>query len=66
MAIEAKLVKMRPTIEPGLKAFLDEVLVPMLVADALRDLITQNSLVVERRLMAHSPATSFSSAQGTE
>jgi hypothetical protein len=62
MATAAKLVRMKPVIEPELKAFLDEVLVPMLVADALRDVANENALALAPYPVAHSPATSFRGA----
>jgi hypothetical protein len=44
MASATKLIKMRPAIEPELKQFLDECLIPMLVRDGLRDLSTENQV----------------------
>jgi len=63
MATAAKLVTMKPVIEPELKSFLDEVLIPMLVADAVRDLKIENALALECLSMAHSPANDGLSAE---
>ena len=51
MASAAKLVRMKPAIEPELKAFLDDVLIPMLVRDAMKDIASENLS------MAHSTST---------
>jgi hypothetical protein len=48
-----------PRIEPDLKAFLDEVLVPMLVHDALQELSSENHLAPESSTVAESPRTDF-------
>jgi hypothetical protein len=54
MATAPKIVKMRPVIDPDLKAFLDEVLVPMLVRDALKDIAEQEKIAERMQEMAHS------------
>ena len=56
MATAPKIVKMRRAIEPELKAFLDEILVPMLVRDALGDIAAEKILVLQK------PSLEFSTA----
>jgi hypothetical protein len=63
MASAAKLVEMKPVIEPELKEFLDSVLIPMLVRDALSDLAKEKTLALERNVVAHSPAIALRSAE---
>lgn len=63
MASASKLVKMAPAIELELKAFIDEVLVPMLVRDALNDLAAQKSLALKVPAMAHFASTALRSAE---
>jgi hypothetical protein len=48
------LRKPRTAIEPGLKAFIDDLLVPMLVRDAMRDLRAENRLAPEKLAVAKS------------
>jgi hypothetical protein len=57
---------MKPAIDPDLKAFIDDLLVPMLVRDALKDIATENFLAPERSLMANSPSTDLRSARSAE
>lgn len=57
MASAAKPVKAAPAIEHELKEFLDEVLIPMLVRDALKDLASETPSV------AHSTSISLRSAE---
>lgn len=63
MPSTAKLVKMSLAIEPELKAFLDEVLIPMLVRDALKDLAAESALASGKPSVAHSSSTVLHSAQ---
>jgi hypothetical protein len=63
MASAAKLVEIKPTIEPELREFLDSVLVPMLVRDAISDLAKENLLAFAPGAVAHSPATALCSAE---
>ena len=44
-----------PKIEPDLKEFIDEVLVPMLVRDALREIQQENRLASTLDAVAQSP-----------
>jgi hypothetical protein len=45
MATATKLVKMpSPRIDPALKEFIDEILVPILVRDALKELLSENQI----------------------
>jgi hypothetical protein len=59
MATATKLVKMKSAIEPELKAFLDEVLVPMLVRDGLKDLAAEGRAPLAPKPLAgiHFPPT---------
>lgn len=63
MASAPKLVRMRPEIDLDLKAFIDDLLVPMLVRDALKDIAAENVLAPEPSLMANSPSTALRSAE---
>jgi hypothetical protein len=55
MATAPKLVRMpAPRIDADLKAFCDEVLVPMLVRDALEDIRRENQLASERATVGNS------------
>jgi hypothetical protein len=49
------LRKPKPTIQPKLKAFIDELLVPMLVRDAMHDLKAENRLASTKLAVAKSP-----------
>ena len=55
MAAAAKIVRMPgPKIEPALKEFIDEILVPMLVRDALQKLSTENHIAKQAPVVAQS------------
>ena len=56
MASTSKLVKVAPAMEPELKAFIDEVLVAILVRDALNDLAAEKILAPRLPAVAHSLA----------
>lgn len=67
MASAPKLARMQAAaIEPDLKAFLDEVLVPMLVRDALRELAAENTLASVKPAVAHSRSTSLRGRSASE
>ena len=51
------LRKSEPAIEPELKAFVDELLVPMLVRDAMRDLTEEKRLASGKIAVAKSPGS---------
>jgi hypothetical protein len=64
MSATNKVAPIRPpSISPDLKSFLDEVLVPMLVRDALKEMASENILspaalrVVDSRPTAHRSAS---------
>jgi hypothetical protein len=48
------VLKTQMAIDPDLKEFLNEVLVPMLVRDALKDISEQKKIAEQRRIMANS------------
>lgn len=58
MSAQKKLVLVPgPAIEPDLKAFIDQVLVPMLVADALKELSDEIRLAPASHAVAQSSPT---------
>jgi len=64
MSATSKIATIRPpSISPDLKSFLDEVLIPMLVRDALKEIAAENVLppaaprVVDSRPNAHRSAS---------
>ena len=64
MTTVTKVVKVPPVIDPGgRRALVDEVLVPMLVRDALNDLAAENSLVLKLPRVAHSTPTALRGAE---
>jgi hypothetical protein len=63
MATAPKLVRMPgPRIDADLKAFCDEVLVPMLVRDALEDIKRENQLASDRATVGNSNSVAVRSA----
>ncbi|MGH9493532.1 MAG: hypothetical protein ACRD3B_00940 [Candidatus Sulfotelmatobacter sp.] len=54
MASAAKIVKLKPAIEPELKDFIDEVLVPILVRGAMREIAGENPVAPRREDVAQS------------
>ncbi len=63
MASAPKLVKVAPAIEPELKGFIDEVLVPALVRSALNDLAAEKALASGTRTVANFTSTALRSAE---
>lgn len=61
MSASHKVATIRPpSISPDLKSFLDEVLVPMLVRDALKEIAAENSLASASMPVAHSRPSALS------
>ena len=63
MATAPKIVKIKPAIEPEVKEFIDEVLVPMLVRDALSDFAAEKALASSARTVANSASTALRGAE---
>lgn len=69
MASAAKIVKMReahkaaPDLEPELKEFIDECLVPLLVRDALKTIAQEKPVAQARSIVAHSTPSALHSAE---
>lgn len=57
LKINGLAVREFPSIEPDLREFIDEVLVPMLVRDALKDIRTETELAPAVSPAAQSPRT---------
>jgi|HubBroStandDraft_6_1064221.scaffolds.fasta_scaffold190033_4 hypothetical protein len=56
MSSSKKLVALPyPELEPELREFIDEVLVPMLVSDALKDISAENQLAPPFSVVRESP-----------
>lgn len=55
MSAKTNPVLSASTIEPDLREFIDDVLVPMLVRDALREIREENRLASTRAAVAKSP-----------